>query len=58
MKIVEVIMEWLVTCLVLVVGFAVLVSGFIEVLFIGFMIYLLCVLVATLIKYHKEKIFL
>ncbi|EEX4920953.1 TPA: hypothetical protein J6O31_002959 [Escherichia coli] len=51
-------MEWLVTCLVLVVGFAVLVSGFIEVLFIGFMIYLLCVLVATLIKYHKEKIFL
>lgn len=51
-------MGWLVTILVLVVGFTVLVSGFIEVLFIGFMVYLLLVLVAILIKSHKEKRFL
>lgn len=53
-------MDWIATALVLMVGFLVMVTGLIEYLFIGFMIYLLILVVFSIFGlvwrcFHKEK---
>ncbi|HDT1249895.1 TPA: hypothetical protein QHR34_004066 [Raoultella ornithinolytica] len=53
-------LDWIATVLVLSVGFLVMVTGLIEYLFIGFMIYLLSLVVLSLVGkvwmyFHKKN---
>ncbi|MDH0966949.1 hypothetical protein N5C89_29360 [Klebsiella michiganensis] len=47
--------DWIATALVLSVGFLVIVTGLIEYVFIGFMIYLFISVIANIILYYSES---
>lgn len=49
-------LDWIVTALVLVIGVAVLVTGFIKLVLIGFMVFLaLCVIVEVISAYRSAS---